>query len=128
MDRSIFPLGITFDDVLLVPQMSNILPSEVKTASKLTKNISVEMPLISAPMDTVTEAELAIALAQEGGIGIIHKNMPVDIQAREVQKVKRSENGVIVDPIVLGPGDTVGRARELMSTHHVSGFPVLEKG
>ncbi len=128
MDTSIFPLGITFDDVLLVPQMSNILPSEVKTASKLTKNISVEIPLISAPMDTVTEAELAIALAQEGGIGIIHKNIPIDIQAREVQKVKRSENGVIVDPIVLGPSDTVSRARELMSTHHVSGFPVLEGG
>ena len=120
--------GITFDDVLLLPRLSNILPADADTSSRLTRTIRVRTPLVSAPMDTVTESALAIALAQEGGIGIIHKNMPTASQAREVAKVKRSANGIITDPITLGPGDTIGRAKELMREHHVSGFPVTEDG
>src|SRR5207248_2806595 len=95
--------GITFDDVLLIPAYSDFIPAEADTHAKLTRTIELNIPLISAPMDTVTEAALAIALAQEGGIGIIHKNLSVENQAREVEKVKRSENGVIVDPITLPP-------------------------
>lgn len=120
--------AITFDDVLLIPQRSEVLPSGVDTSSRLTTGISLKIPLVSAPMDTVTESGLAIALALEGGIGIIHKNLPVDIQAREVAKVKRSANGVITDPVTLGPEDTVGRARQLMREHNVSGFPVTANG
>jgi IMP dehydrogenase len=120
--------GITFDDVLLVPDYSTITPDQAQTATRLTRNIRLNIPLISAPMDTVTESGLAIALAQEGGIGIIHKNMPPEDQAREVAKVKRSENGVITDPITLSPKDTVARAIELMQQHSVSGFPVTEDG
>jgi IMP dehydrogenase len=120
--------GITFDDVLLLPRRSGIMPADADTATRLTRTIGLNIPLLSAPMDTVTESALAIALAQEGGMGIIHKNLPVDIQAREVAKVKRSANGVILDPITLGPDDTVARAKELMRTHNVSGFPVTEDG
>jgi len=120
--------GITFDDVLLIPLRSSVMPSEADTTTRLTASISLNIPLISAPMDTVTESALAIGLAQEGGIGIIHKNMPVEAQAREVSKVKRSANGVIVDPLTLGPSDTVARAKELMRQHNVSGFPITEGG
>ncbi|MGP1272200.1 MAG: IMP dehydrogenase [Phycisphaerales bacterium] len=120
--------GITFDDVLLVPRRSGVVPSETDVTSRLTPTIPLRIPLISAPMDTVTESALAIALAQEGGIGIIHKNLSPETQAREVTKVKRSANGIIVDPITLGPDDTVGRARELMRRHHVSGFPITDSG
>ena len=120
--------GITFDDVLLIPRASSISPAETKVSARLTRSISLGIPLMSAPMDTVTESALAIALAQEGGIGIIHKNLSPEAQAREVTKVKRSANGVIVDPITLGPNDSIGRARELMRKHHVSGFPVTEFG
>jgi IMP dehydrogenase len=120
--------GITFDDVLLVPRRSAVVPSETDVSTRLTGRIRLLVPLISAPMDTVTESALAIALAQEGGIGIIHKNLPPEVQAREVTKVKRSANGVILDPITLGPADTIRRARELMRKHHVSGFPVTEHG
>ena len=120
--------GFTFDDVLLEPGFSQLLPSDVHLDSRVTRNIAVSTPIISSPMDTVTESTLAIALALEGGLGIIHKNLPVEVQAREVAKVKRSANGVISDPITLGPDDTVGRARELMREHHVSGFPVTEDG
>ncbi|MGP1346632.1 MAG: IMP dehydrogenase [Phycisphaerales bacterium] len=120
--------AITFDDVLLVPRASSITPATAQLATRLTRDIALNIPLVSAPMDTVTRARLAIALAQEGGIGIIHKNLPPDTQAIEVQKVKRSENGVIRDPITLGPDDTVGRARSLMAEYNVSGFPVVEDG
>ena len=120
--------GITFDDVLLQPRFSEISPADADVSSLVTRNIRLKIPLVSAPMDTVTESRLAIALAQEGGLGIIHKNMPVEAQAREVQKVKRSENGVIIDPVTLGPEDTVGQARRLMREHNVSGFPVVEGG
>jgi IMP dehydrogenase len=120
--------GITFDDVLLVPRASTVTPDAVDTSAPLTRGIRLEIPLISAPMDTVTEAPLARALAQEGGIGIIHKNMPPERQAREVAKVKRSENGIITDPVTLSPGDSVQRAITLMSDQGVSGFPVTEDG
>ncbi len=120
--------GITFDDVLLIPRASSISPHETNVSTRLTRNISLGIPLMSAPMDTVTESALAIALAQEGGIGIIHKNLTPEAQAREVTKVKRSANGIILDPITLGPDDTIGRARELMRKHHVSGFPVTDTG
>jgi IMP dehydrogenase len=120
--------GITFDDVLLLPRRSGVMPADADTSTRLTRSISLNIPLISAPMDTVTESALAIGLAQEGGIGIIHKNMPLEAQAREVTKVKRSANGIILDPLTLGPDDTVARAKELMRTHNVSGFPVTEDG
>src|SRR3712207_8376943 len=120
--------GITFDDVLLIPARSDFIPSEADTHTKLTRNIELNIPLISAPMDTVTEAALAIALAQEGGIGIVHKNLSVENQAREVEKVKRSENGVIVDPITLPPTPTIGTARRVMREYNVSGIPIVEGG
>ncbi|MEM7622312.1 MAG: IMP dehydrogenase [Planctomycetota bacterium] len=126
--RKIVDDGITFDDVLLLPRRSTVLPSDANTGVNLTASIRLNIPLLAAPMDTVTEAALAIALAQEGGLGIIHKNLSIEDQAREVAKVKRSANGVISDPITLGPDDTIGRARELMHKHHVSGFPVTEDG
>jgi len=120
--------GITFDDVLLIPQSSNVLPADAITATRLTKSIQINTPLVSAPMDTVTESALAIALAQEGGIGIVHKNLSIEEQAREVATVKRSANGVITDPITLGPTDTVAKAIQLMHAHNVSGFPITEDG
>ncbi|MEX2219512.1 MAG: IMP dehydrogenase [Phycisphaerales bacterium] len=120
--------GITFDDVLIIPRRSAVMPADADTSSRLTRKIRLKIPLLSAPMDTVTESAIAIALAQEGGIGIIHKNMPVESQAREVDKVKRSAHGVISDPLTLGPQDTVRRARELMRQHNVSGFPITEDG
>src|SRR5438128_3458725 len=120
--------GITFDDVLLIPNRSDFIPSEADTHTKLTRGIELNIPLISAPMDTVTEAALAIALAQEGGIGIVHKNLSVENQAREVEKVKRSENGVIVDPIVLPPTATIGAARQVMREYNVSGVPIVDGG
>ena len=118
--------AITFDDVLLIPARSDFIPSEADTRTRLTRGIEINMPLISAPMDTVTESALAIALAQEGGIGIIHKNLSVEEQAREVEKVKRSENGVIVDPITLPPNATIGQARQLMREYNVSGIPIID--
>ena len=118
--------AITFDDVLLIPARSDFVPSDADTHSRLSRGIEINIPLISAPMDTVTEAALAIALAQEGGIGIIHKNLPVEAQAREVEKVKRSENGVIVDPITLPPTETIGQARRIMREYNVSGIPIVE--
>ncbi len=120
--------GITFDDVLLIPEYSQITPDQADTSTRLTRNIRLNIPLLSAPMDTVTESTLAIALAQEGGIGIIHKNLSPEAQAREVAKVKRSENGVITDPITLSPDDTVAKAQALMDQQNVSGFPVTADG
>src|SRR5215208_4879254 len=120
--------SITFDDVLLIPARSEFVPSDADTHTKLTRAIELNIPLISAPMDTVTESALAVALAQEGGIGVIHKNLSVENQAREVEKVKRSENGVIVDPITLPPSATVGTARRVMREYNVSGIPIVEGG
>src|SRR5690554_3021999 len=118
--------ALTFDDVLLVPGHSTVLPHTADLRTRLTRGIELNIPLISAPMDTVTEAALAIALAQEGGIGIIHKNLSRENQAREVEKVKRSENGVIVDPITLPPTATIGTARKVMREYNVSGIPIVD--
>jgi IMP dehydrogenase len=118
--------GITFDDVLLVPAKSDFVPSQAETATRLTNNISINVPVVSAAMDTVTEAALAIALAQEGGIGIIHKNLAIEAQKREVVRVKRSENGVILDPVTLSPAEPVRKARDLMNEQNVSGIPIVD--
>src|ERR687887_90473 len=109
--------GITFDDVLLEPAYSEVVPKDTDVRTQLTRSIRLNIPIVSSPMDTVTEAELAIALAQEGGLGVIHKNLSVERQTREVDKVKRSENGIITDPITLSPDETVGTARSLMKEH-----------
>ena len=118
--------GITFDDVLLIPRRSDVVPTEVLVATRLTSTIRLNIPIVSAAMDTVTDSRLAIALAQEGGLGFIHKNFPPADQAREVARVKRYEAGLIADPICLGPEETVGTARRLMSEHNISGIPVTK--
>ncbi|MFZ9914098.1 MAG: IMP dehydrogenase [Phycisphaerales bacterium] len=128
MEAKIILEGITFDDVLLIPAHSRVTPDLADTSTRLTRGVTLNIPLVSAPMDTVTESNLARALAQEGGIGIIHKNLPPDVQAREVAKVKRSEHGVVVDPVTLAPTETLARAAKLMSEQGVSGFPVTEDG
>ena len=120
----IIKTAYTFDDVLLVPNKSEILPNEVSLKTKLTKKISLNIPLMSASMDTVTESKMAIAMAREGGIGIIHKNMTIEDQAKEVDRVKRQENGVITDPIFLNEDNTVKQALELMAKYRISGVPV----
>jgi IMP dehydrogenase len=128
MQERIAYLGITFDDVLLEPGYSDVVPKDTDVRTQLTRNVRINIPILSSPMDTVTESELAIALAQEGGIGIIHKNLSVAVQTREVDKVKRSENGIITDPITLPPDDTVGHARKIMEDHHISGVPITVNG
>jgi IMP dehydrogenase len=120
--------GITFDDVLLEPGLADFLPRDVDARTNLTAGIALNLPILSSPMDTVTEAELAIALAQEGGLGVIHKNMSIEQQTREVDKAKRSENGIIVDPITLPPDATVGQARHIMNGHNISGVPITVDG
>jgi IMP dehydrogenase len=118
----------TFDDVLLVPQESKILPRDTVLNTYLTKEIKLNIPLMSAGMDTVTEAKMAIAMAREGGIGIIHKNMSIEKQAIEVDKVKRQENGVITDPFSLSPDNTIEEAQALMSKYRISGVPITVDG
>jgi len=128
MEAKIISEGITFDDVLLLPARSDFVPADTQVATGLTKRISLNIPLLSSPMDTVTEASLAIALAQEGGLGVIHKNMAVTAQVREVAKVKRSANGIITDPVLLGPDAPVSEARRLMREQNISGVPITETG
>ena len=118
--------GLTFDDVLLVPAESRVLPNDVSTATRITRSITLEIPLVSAAMDTVTEARLAIALAREGGIGIIHRNLSIEDQVAEVDKVKRSESGMIVEPVTLTPDVPVSDALDLMRTYHISGVPIID--
>ena len=120
--------GITFDDVLLIPSYSEILPSEIDTRSRVSRNIEVNIPILSAAMDTVTESAMAIALARQGGLGIIHKNLSLEDHVREVDCVKRSANGIIRDPVTLGPDVKVGEARLLMHENHVSGVPIVDNG
>jgi len=120
--------GVTFDDVLLVPAYSDVIPRDVDTSTRLTRGIRINIPVVSAAMDTVTEAALAIALAQEGGIGIIHKNLSVEDQCREVEKVKRSANGIITDPITLGPNERIATAKRVMDENKISGIPITEEG
>lgn len=122
----LFGEGLTFDDVLLMPAYSQVLPRDVDIRSKLTKNITLNIPLLSAAMDTVTEASLAIALAREGGLGILHKNMSIEKQAEQVRKVKRSESGLIVDPITLSADATVGDALKIMKENKVGGIPIVD--
>ncbi|CAG1021367.1 partial IMP dehydrogenase, partial [Methylococcales bacterium] len=117
--------AITFDDILLVPAKSKVLPRDVNISSRLTRNLRLNTPILSAAMDTVTESELAIAMAREGGIGILHKNMPIEKQASEVDRVKRSESGMILDPITLKSDQTVGDANRLMERYKISGFPIV---
>src|SRR5438445_109940 len=128
MQERIAYQGITFDDVLLEPAYSEVVPREVDVRTQLTRNIRLNIPILSSPMDTVTESELAIALAQEGGLGVIHKNLSIADQTREVDKVKRSENGIITDPITLPPTETVGTARRIMEQHKISGVPITVNG
>ena len=127
LDRKFSREGLTFDDVLLVPAESHVLPNDVSTATRLTRGITIEIPIVSAAMDTVTEARLAIALAREGGIGIIHRNLPIDTQVAEVDKVKRSESGMIVEPVTLPPQARVSDALELMAKYHISGVPITDE-
>lgn len=118
--------GLTFDDVLLVPAYSEVLPRNVDLSTKFSRNISLNVPLVSAAMDTVTEAQLAIAIAREGGIGVIHKNMPIEAQARQVHAVKRAENGMIYDPVTIKRGSTVKDALQMMKEFHIGGIPVID--
>src|SRR6186713_3520457 len=127
MIPSNIPEGLTFDDVLLLPARSDVLPSETDTSTQFTRNIRLQIPLCSAAMDTVTEAALAIALAQQGGIGVIHKNLSVERQAEEVDKVKRSESGMIVDPVTIRPDRPVREALLVMENYHISGVPVVDE-
>jgi IMP dehydrogenase len=124
MDK-ILPMAITFDDVLIRPRYSEVIPSQVDVSTRLTRRIGLNIPLLSSPMDTVTEHAMSIALAKVGGLGVIHKNMSIDAQTEEVYKVKRSANGIIDDPVTLAPDSPVGRAREIMDQHNVSGVPIV---
>jgi IMP dehydrogenase len=120
--------GLTFDDVLLQPARSGVLPQEVDTRTRFSRNIALNIPIVSSAMDTVTESHLAIALAQQGGLGVIHRNMPVDRQAEEVDRVKRSESGMIVDPVTIGPDQKISDALDLMKRFRISGVPVTQNG
>ncbi len=125
MDERI-PVGLTFDDVLLVPARSEVHPNEVDVTTIVSRGgIRLNLPIVSAAMDTVTEANMAIAMAQHGGIGIIHKNMPIERQAEEVDKVKRSESGMIVEPVTMRPEQSVHEALDVMARFHISGLPVV---
>src|SRR5437879_1296875 len=127
-DKKISGDAYTFDDVLIVPLKSDVLPTEARTNTRLTNKIELNIPIVSAAMDTVTESRLAIGLAQQGGIGIIHKNMSIEKQASEVDKVKRSESGMIVDPITMSPNDRIEDAVKLMAHYKISGVPITENG
>ena len=128
MSQMSIPEALTFDDILLVPAHSSVLPREVSLNTHLTRSITVNVPILSSAMDTVTEARLAIALAQEGGLGIIHKNMSIAQQAKEVQSVKKFESGVVRDPITVTPESTVGKLIDIAQKHHFSGVPVVTDG
>src|SRR5438046_6386424 len=120
--------ALTFDDVLLVPRHSDVLPTQVDVSTRLTRRIRLNVPLVSAAMDTVTESRLAIAMAQHGGLGVIHKNLAVEEQASEVDRVKRSESGMIINPITLSPSNRIYEALELMKKYRISGVPITEDG
>lgn len=128
LDQEVLPIGLTFDDVLLVPAESSVLPTDADVSTRLTEHIQLNIPLLSAAMDTVTEARTAIAMAQEGGMGFIHRNMSVEAQAKEVEKVKKFESGMITDPVTVSPHQKIAEARKLMEEHGISGLPVTQKG
>ncbi len=127
VNNKITELALTFDDVLLIPSYSEVLPKDVSTETKFSRNIKLKMPLISAAMDTVTESAMAIAMAREGGLGVIHKNMTIEKQAREVKRVKRAENGMIIDPVVINPENTVEQALNMMREYKIGGIPVVDE-
>src|SRR5512144_690855 len=120
------PEALTFDDVLLLPARSDVVPATVNTQTRLTRNITLNIPIVSAAIDTVTESRMAIALAQQGGLGIIHRNLTLEQQAGEVDKVKRSESGMIVDPITMSPDEKISDALEVMRRYRISGVPVTK--
>ncbi len=120
------PEALTFDDVLLVPAFSDVVPTQVSTATRLTQRITLNTPLMSAAMDTVTESRLAIAMAQQGGMGVVHRNLTIDQQAGEIDKVKRSESGMIVDPVTISPDQPIAAALEVMRRYKISGVPVTK--
>ncbi|MBK7877887.1 MAG: IMP dehydrogenase [Planctomycetes bacterium] len=126
MSSPAFTEGLTFDDVLLVPRHSDVMPRDVKLTTRFSRNVALNVPLTSAAMDTVTEEKLAVALAREGGLGVIHRNLSIEAQVREVDKVKRSANGVILDPVTLEPKATIREAREIMARFNISGLPIVE--
>src|SRR4029434_8962715 len=128
LEQEVLPVGLTFDDVLLIPDESSILPGDTNVSTRLTERITLNIPLVSAAMDTVTESKTAIAMAQEGGIGIIHRNMPVAAQAAEVEKVKKFESGMISDPITIAPDQKISDAQEIMNKYRISGLPVTKNG
>ena len=125
-DTKFLKKGFTFDDVLLIPAESHVLPNDADLSTQLASNLHLNIPIITAAMDTVTESQMAIAMARAGGLGVIHKNMSIEQQADEVRKVKRSENGVIIDPFYLTPSHTIAEANELMGRYRISGVPVVE--
>src|SRR5262249_19037320 len=122
------PEGLTFDDLILQPAHSDVLPADADTRTCLTRKIALNIPILSAAMDTVTESHLAIALSQQGGIGIVHRNMPIDRQAEEVDRVKRSESGMIVDPVTIAPDKKISDALDVMRRYRISGVPVTQNG
>jgi IMP dehydrogenase len=128
MNDNLITYGLTFDDLLLIPAHSRVLPSEVDVTTRLSKNIALSIPLVSAAMDTVTEADTAITIARQGGVGFIHKNMPIEKQVLEVEKVKKSESGMIVDPITIGPSRKISEVLEIMERYKISGVPVVDNG
>ncbi|NYS32209.1 IMP dehydrogenase [Streptococcus danieliae] len=125
-DTKFLKKGYTFDDVLLIPAESHVLPNDINLKTQLATNLTLNIPIISAAMDTVTDSRMAIAMARAGGLGVVHKNMPIEEQAEEVRKVKRSENGVIMDPFFLTPDNSVSEANELMERYHISGVPIVD--
>jgi len=127
VENKFYGEGLTYDDVLLIPARSSVMPREVDTSTDLTRNIRLNIPLLSAAMDTVTESDMAIAIAREGGVGVLHKNMTIEQQAAEVRRVKRSESGMIIDPITLQPDETVAKARGLMARYHIGGIPIVDE-
>ena len=127
LDERVYQEGLTFDDVLLMPAYSEVLPREVSTKSRFSRNITLNIPIVSAAMDTVTEAPMAIAIAREGGIGVIHKNMSIAEQAAQVRRVKRAENGMIDDPVTIARENTVGDALDMMRENKIGGIPVVDE-
>src|SRR5437660_12336115 len=128
LEQEVLPVGLTFDDVLLIPAESSVLPKEIDVSTRLTERITLNIPLVSAAMDTVTESKTAIAMAQEGGIGIIHRNLPVAAQAAEVERVKKFESGMISDPITVAPDQKISEAQGIMNKYRISGLPVTKNG
>jgi IMP dehydrogenase len=128
LEQEVLPVGLTFDDVLLIPAESAVLPREIDVSTRLTQRITLSTPLVSAAMDTVTEYKTAIAMAQGGGLGIIHRNLPVAAQAGEVEKVKKFESGMIFEPITITPDQKIADAQEIMNKFGISGLPVTKNG